>query len=364
MLRNPERAQNLVNFVREEIERFRNGEIDSISTNDQLIERFGYQRRSSIYPTLNKVGLIKERRFLLEVSILERLKPSSELAWLLGVLAGKGNVGTDDGEISLASKDQLLLKQFQSTGERVFKLNPSTRPQRINKGIRNFENTIVEFNSTVLARGIGDMRREKWPATIIDKHPWVIKNSNLTWKFIEGFFEVNGGVYTYEGVKHKSQHLVVLSTSSASAAIFLSECLAKLGIQYPLSRSSSQTRERASGVAISNLVDLRLFSSSIYPKSEEKEEKLKIYRDKESQSGKVVTYSDEEVISEWNKLVKICGKPPTVTLIRELRRQGITRLSDKVYSLRFGNGSFIRARELLESSQDAASCLLQSTTAS
>lgn len=340
-----ERSRNLVEYVQTELEQYRAGEVPRLSSNDELIVRFGYKYRSSIYGPLNRTGLIAERRFILDQSVKEKLYPSTELAWLTGILAGGGHVGIDDGEIVFGSLDKDLLNVFKSTGESIFGMNATQGINSIKKGDTVHKRAYISFCNRPIARNFGDLRRDVWPQTLLEKHSWLVSEQRYIWGFLGGFYDARGDSYSY---RDDAKHFVLFNTPSVSATNFLSDLLIRVGIRRPTIRKAFAKGEKITGVTISNLEDIRFLSHHLQPKSKEKAGRLEVYKDRESKQGKNTLYSTDEVIEEWIRVAALLHHIPTSEEIGILKAQGQTRISAQVYILRFGNGSYRTARKNLE----------------
>lgn len=345
VLSRSERVHNLANYLREKLEQLQRGEIDSLPTYRELSEQFGYTSPSSSYAALKREGLIGYGRLTTSEKRSEIPSPSSTFAWIIGALSSKGSVDEESGKIILSSEDVEPLKEFQITGERLFKVNSKMEPRVIQREGKIFESQMVQFNSVNVARALGDLRGDRWPFTITEKHRWILDKKEYIWKFLEGFFDVKGGVYTYEVSAH---HQVLLTVSSWAAANSLTDLLVRVGVERPRIVYPKRNKEGVSGVAITNLRDINMFANNIHPKAKEKEELLKAYRDRVKRIGQTAVHSVGDIITEWKRLTNLLGHTPKSNEIQELKKQGVTHISRYVYIKRFGGGSFIRARENLE----------------
>lgn len=335
------RAKDLSDFIRDEIERFRAGEITRISTNEELRERFGYTQASTFYPTLKREGLLEERKKIKEQGGQtkegqETIIPSYEWAWMIGILAGGGHVNPK-GQISTYTSDDDFLQVTRSVGTRLFEENPTVKELRKSKDGTSYR--MVSFYSTKLARQIGDLRRDKYPETIIEKHPWILKDQ----KYIVGLLS---GVFDTRGFVSESQQSITFLTSFPNVTSFISELLVRAGIKKPTVKYSQQGK-KVMGVGIYNIADRKKLAEIIYSRVPAKQSKLDGIRKKESKGRG----SDDDVIDEWLNLIKILGHVPNSVEITRLKKEGKTRFSLQVYMDRFGKErdrkSFLKVRERL-----------------
>lgn len=347
----PEHKQPLVEFVRTEIDEFHSGNISRISTNAELQARFGYLRTSSFYPILRRVGLLEERRKIKKQGgQKEPIIPSQESAWMIGILAGGGNNNLRSGAMVLSDKDKSLLQAVKSTGERLFEIRGNIRTLRTKEDGTVYN--CVHFHNYAISRQLGDLRRDRWPQTIIDKHPWILGNDSYIANFLQGIFDVRGLIAPQLGI--------IITTSYPAVANFLSELLTRLGIENPLPAYTAKDKQKLKGIGIWRKTDMKLFADQIHSRKPEKEAKLEIFRQRESARSVnppiVVRRSPANkaylLIDEYKKAreisLKIRGSLPTILDIAQLRHQGVVHYTAHTLANHFGDGSFIRARQRLE----------------
>lgn len=324
----------LVNFVRDEAEGFKRGEVTHISSNEELRRQFGYSNASSFYRLLGREGLIQERKRLIMERGRERLMPSPDLAWMLGILAGGGYVMPENGAIGFTGREEHLLEAFKTTAEGLFNTNVFISSDEKNKGDEEKRYQRAHFHSTSIARALGDLRRNQWPQTLTEKHSWILDNPSYIWKFLNGFFEVRGHI-TSRGIIFTSSYLDIGNT--------LIDLLTRVGIDNPRFQAKGRTIKEIQGVGLHNLRDQKLFAQNISSKIPLKEQRLDHYRKKE-----ISVNTRGDFIEEWKRLKKLLGHLPNSSEILELGRQGQTRFHYTSYSNRFGKGSYKKASEYLE----------------
>lgn len=318
------RMEQVVDTVRDELVRFRSGELKALSTNVDLINMFGYSSVSSILRILRPQGLLEERRIVRHERAIRRLSPSPEVAWLLGVLGG-GHVyyGKNKGAVYLDHSDLGLRNKFAAVGEQIFGVNASLYESQ----------NRVHFSDSYTARALGDFRSSHWPETIINRFGWIMSNPYYAWRFTEGVFDRRGAIYA-----GKRNHKVIFTTTHQNVASFLAETLAKLGVSRPRLWHTIREKEGMGGVVVSNIPDLKLISDNIHSCIDWKEERLRFYRELPTQAKMVVSInpSNQEVMDEWRRLAIMLSHPPSFPEIQKLKRARRTRFFPEVYKKRFG----------------------------
>ncbi|MBI2442860.1 MAG: hypothetical protein HYV40_03045 [Candidatus Levybacteria bacterium] len=339
---NSDRAQDLVDAAREELLDFQTGRTSQLSSYVDLSERFGYKYKTGARVLLQRSGLAEKRKSA-EREIKQDLTPSEELAWMLGILSA-GGVVAKTGEISLSCEHEGPLSQFRLYGEGLFQINAATRMTYKKARGKILERPTVSFYDLERARSLGDLRRSQWPETLVSQHKWLLDQQKYLWKFVEGFFEEKGSVTVR---RENTIGEIILSTSSIEAAFFLTDLLVSLGLNRPTVGRAKQGTI-ITGVRLQNLEDIRAFSNNVHSTIQKKEDALDYYRNRESRRGKTVKYKTDDVIAEWKRITQLVGHSPTITEINKLRRQGDTSYSTNMYAKRFGEKSFVKARENLE----------------
>lgn len=301
------RAKELITFARTEVEKFHSREIDRISTNEE--------RRK----------IKKERGLRGEEE--KTIFPSREWAWMIGVLAGGGNINLKNRAINITGYDNNFLQIIKSTGERLFGNNARCDDMRKKEDGSVYK--ILSLHNRSISRQLGDLRRDKYFQTIIEKHRWIIENTNYTWGFLEGIFDTRGKVNKTQGV--------ILSTTYPEIANFLSELLVRLDIKNPRTRYKTKSHEDIVGLGLYNKRDVKLFAQNVYSRRPEKEDILNFFRQTESKRKERITVDNRiEVIQEWVRLTRLLGHIPRSHEISNLRKDRKTKFSTSMYINRFG----------------------------
>lgn len=269
------KAQNLRDYVREEIEQVRTGRSNHISTDRELMARFGYVYSGSIQITLSRGNLIKERkaaRMLINSAIQEmKFSPSKELASILGMLAMGGYVDTSNyDEIALYHSEISLLSYFKSIAESLFECAAQLKPVNRADGSQY---QMVRFRKRTAARALGDLRKDQWPQTVTEKHGWIYENPDYLWGFLEGVFDISGMP------RIGRNREVSFAVTRLNTASFLQGLMKQIGIMKPNLEHSQKRKEGIQGVRISNWRDLKLFASNIHSHIPTKEQALTFYRE-------------------------------------------------------------------------------------
>jgi len=340
-----QRVEDLKSFVQDELVRYEAGELREISPNSVVVNRFGYSHPSTIYRYLRGSGLIEARKQILHPDFNPQSLMSHEGAWVIGAVSAGGYVQLKRGRVVLGSKHPEVLDSFRSTGERLFNQSANQGTSNIERDGTTFTRDYVEFDDVKVARALGDLRNDKWAETVRTQHNWLMGTERYTWSFIEGFFEMRGNVYSYDD---RSVRMILLNHNSLSGVNFLSELLVRAGVKNPNVRSSQGTKEKVAGVSITNIPDSQVFAHNVHSKVAEKESLLDELRHRVSMSGRAKTYTDGQLIEEWNRLTILLGHQPKVPEIRNLLVKGETNISYGAYANRFGEGSFVAARASLE----------------
>lgn len=338
-----QRARELREFVKRELDRYDSGEINSLPSNSDLMHRFGYKDPSRLYPVLRPTGFFNRRR-LLESDPRHEISPSSGTAWIIGALTGSGHVNAKSGRITLGSKDLEMLQEFKSVSQRALGVSASLKETVIRaKEGRETKRRFVNINNKAGAAYLGDLRQDRWVDTVASKHKWIQLSDRYTWSFLEGLFEVRGDIYIYD----PGARLMVIKTASLSGANFISELMVRAGIKDPHIRHSAITKEGVDGVMLGETKDLYTFAQNIHSQIRRKEEKLKLLRAKQFRLWRPNNYSDEQILEEWKQIILSLGPVPKANDIKRLYKEGEIGISPETYARRFGQGSFTRARQAL-----------------
>ncbi len=277
-----ERAEQVKNFARGEIDKYSRGEITVVPTWQKVADLFGYRGGNSApREVVLKAGLIDKwreiqmntgRRSGLKVpeDQTEKLTPSRNLAWMIGVLSCQGYVEPIGDAFSVDSVDTQFLEAFKSTGEELFKINGQWRFKR---GVRKG----VIFYSKSIVRKLGDLRKTQWPNTIRNSHTWILNNSHFGWAFLQGAFDRVGHINDLE-TSH--DYRADLSTDDLMCANFLADLLVRLGVENPRLDYEKQGNERVrlKGITVERVNDIRKIALNIHSAIAIKEQRLELYR--------------------------------------------------------------------------------------
>lgn len=324
----PPRVRELLNFVSQEIERFKAGEISAISSAEELGARFGYTSISRVHYHLKRAGLNLERRQIIKPEGLEIITPSTEWAWMMGVIAGGGHIN-NNGQIGFNDPNPELREAIKSRGEKLFNTNAHLRTYEDPKASPH-----MVFNNRRIVSELGNFTRDQYVTTVSEKHGWVLGNNRYIWSFLEGIFETRG-TWRRENKSSKSMGIVI-SAARRNEVNFLAELLVRVGINNPRVRTNTHYRQGVSGLGISSLKDIKLFSENIHSVIPEKEEHLHFYRELDPMTKKFRKFTREEKIREWAWMTAILGRTPTSAEITQLKKFGIAKCWPKAFVDTFG----------------------------
>lgn len=345
---NFQRKEAIRLFVQEELDRYKVEDLSNISSNDELVERFGYRYRSGVYNALQETGLLKLRRGILGKNFDPSQLVCEEGAWFLGILSASGSVRIGQGRrgtglIYFSSQRVELIDRFVSVGQRLLHAQPNLL--RIKAGTNDLDRKKVRvtFYHRACAEAVGDLRLGFWDKTIQEQHSWIVKNTAYIWSFLKGFSETRGNI-DIDDVRGRRS--LILSCAASSSANYLSELLVRVGVDKPALIYG--TAGKVNAVIVRNLPNLRLFARNIHLTLPEKEGLLDDLRKREYRWGRRQVFKDNEVVSEWVRITSLLGHSPSYYDIEKLNADGTSRISPKVYTSRFGKGSFVAARAALE----------------
>lgn len=351
------RQQALISFVTEELEGFNRGEVGKLLPTRELAEKFGYSINfggNNVTSILReKIPLLyQERKSLLKPQRkeVELPTPSSELAWILGAMSGAGHAAdprqSKECQVHFATIDKEFAERFHFLSKQVFKLDVSVRQTQSGKTSTTTHR--VAINSREVHEFFGHISRTTWPATVRQSHVWILTRDEYIKGFLSGFFDARGLVTLH---RISSGHAIRFNTSYQNVAFFVSNMLARIGINT--STMARRGDNRITGVMISNYPDIIKLAQNIHSSIPDKEERLLFYRNFVPLRTLNRPISAEEVIVEYRRvrelIVQQKGRLPSCGDIHTLRELGMTRFSYEVYSRRFSiNGSFFEARATLE----------------
>lgn len=278
----------------------------------------------------------------------ELIKPSRNLAWILGTLAAGGYVNLKTGYIEVSGK-QPVLDRFKESGLNIFK-KEITFHSYTHKG-SNHPYSRARLCSVDFARSIGDLRRNSWSNTINSRHVWIKDESNeYVWSFLEGFFDMRGSISSFSGRDQTTplHPVIYLSTTSSNGTNALLEMLGSVGIDNAFIHRSKNTREGVRGVVISNLEDVRGIAEHISSSIPDKQKALENCQNRFPHLSKHFRYTDDELKSDWRMLASLLDRNPSSWDLRRDFQEAIRIHTERTYAQRFGNGNFATARRNLE----------------
>lgn len=353
MSKHSERATQLREFVRQELDLYKSKQISQLTPMSQLAEQFGYKDTDRARSVLRRARMMEERDTFDKESRKESLQPSVESAWMLGVLTVGGFVRTEKPVVIVITRDKTFAEKFSVIGEHIFKTNANARTHKDNYRGREREDQRISFHNYDIITTMGDLKAPNWVNTIREKYDWILKNSDYSWAFLEGMFERIGSIDKKIADKTINLHLhgvhLDFQTSYPEVADFISHLLGQLGIQKPNIIYDSTLARGVKRVSIGNVVDMQMLAGHIHSVVPEREALLEMYRVLDTRRGNPsyerYSFSEENALQEYQKLLQMLGREPTRNDINRLRREQRTKYSSLFYSRNFGNGSFKSARE-------------------
>jgi len=161
-------------------------------------------------------------------------RPSKELAWFLGVLAGDGYVSSLNDKSKcyralLIAISKEFVNQFAKIGEILFGIKPSLRNYNKYKlkgrWRRYYE---CSFISKRVVDFLGDWKEKIWYKTLKNRFHWIRNNRDYISAFLSGFFDSEGSIF-YN--KEKYTRRVVFAISYKEGQKVIKEMLEKFGIK-------------------------------------------------------------------------------------------------------------------------------------
>lgn len=344
------RRYDLISYVQDEMSRYKTGELGILLSAEELRAKFGYSDKHSVWLNLRKAGLSKERqelkrqikepiRQIKDVGLTEGefIYPSMEWSWMMGILATGGCVAKD-GAVSFSKSDETLREAIKSRGERLFGKNSRSQPPSVGG-----KSPKLVFQSIRFAEALGNFTRDEWVSTMLNRHNWILRDNKYIWSFLEGIFETSGDVVVSKGKKFE---VILLRTVYRNSANFLAELLVSVGIGDPKIRASKHAKQGISGIRIDSLADVIYFAKNIHSVRPKREERLSYYRSLDIGQQAIKPYLDE-----WNKIILVLGHVPSKREIIMLYKLGLTKYGPKVYTRRYGKRegqtNFLIAKEIL-----------------
>jgi len=125
-------------------------------------------------------------------------KPSKELAWFLGVLAGDGYVSPLINKeysytVQLAATSPEFVQKFSKVGRKLFGIKPCLRNFNAYKLRGKWRKYYVSaFYSKKLVLFFGNWKENIWPKTLKESFNWILKNKSFARSFLTGYFDSEG----------------------------------------------------------------------------------------------------------------------------------------------------------------------------
>ncbi len=239
---------------------------------------------------------------------IQNPRQSRDYAWFLGVMAGDGSStygdNTTNNAIRLTVTSEEFRNEFARKGQELFGLEARGYKIFISEINPNWKDTYYAgFNSANLVDLLGDFRSDKWVDTIKNKHLWVTDKQGFIWGFLSGYFDSEGSVSNPYKLRRKAKNgyetRIRFATAYRNAAEFTVNLLNRVGIKSYIEKSASK-REGISSVTFTKLEYMKRFSENVYSFVQEKEERLKFYR-----NTKLVTGPSLDVIEAYHLTMKL-----------------------------------------------------------
>ncbi len=315
------RVNALMEHVAELIESSQQRENITIPTYAELAEQFEYASPSGVFMALKSRGLHEEikaekqndQNTDKEIKVI----PSSEWAWMLGLLSCRGSI--ENRRIKLRSQNRDLLKAFETMGEILFQINPSN--YNVTDSISDKKSEEKRFKNLHIAKSIGDLSRNNWPQVIIDRHPWILKNPKYLWSFISGLFDARGLI---SKISKRKYYRLEFSFGDRIATNFLAELLVRAGLHQPNIGIRFRNGREVVSLTVTNGEDLQYFAQYVHSKVTKKEEQLQEFR--------------EHYSKRTSRFGRINALTKYITQLIERKQQGetITFPSYKELAIQFG----------------------------
>jgi|SRR3989338_3432730 len=239
---------------------------------------------------------------------IQNPRQSRNFAWFLGVMAGDGSStygdNTTNNVIRLTVTSEEFRNEFARKGQELFGLEARGYKIFISEINPNWKDTYyAAFNSANLIDLLGDFRSDKWMDTIKDKHPWITEKQGFIWGFLSGYFDSEGSVSNPYRLRNNAitsyETRIRFATTYRNAAEFTVDLLNRVGIKGHIEKSTSK-REGISCVSFAKMEDVKRFSENVYSFVQEKEKRLKFYRNARLVSGPSI-----DLTEAYNLIMKL-----------------------------------------------------------
>lgn len=219
------------------------------------------------YPSYRAVKQEASKRHELNIG------PSSEFAWLLGVLSAGGF--TTRYEISTRDVNYGVVEKFMQVGEKVFQLPGYYRVYRKSQKNPNQKDVHqAAFHSAALSDFLGDLHRYRWGPTLKNRHDWIYQDKESIWAFLNGFFDARGYISTINSRGgSRKRHILSLSSPYNEGCLELSELFSRVDFPSVKIIKEAAFREAVKGVRLYRQREVREFAihvSSCVPFKEKK----------------------------------------------------------------------------------------------
>lgn len=336
--RDHKRPDRVAEYVSGLLAEYEARERDYLPSPRELATQFGYSNTSGFYHTLRNRGLFVEvERVYKETNVVY---PSTEWAWMLGIISLGGSTSPQNQQISLVSADSNLLNAFSLRGANLFHTNPSIMLNSTQSDGRKSRK--IYFGNGYMVRAIGDLRKESWPDTISERHGWIYEDNEYIWSFLEGACEVRG----YVSNKPRKRRITI-NSNFKPVANTIADLLVRVGVENPHIKTDSSAREGIRGVDVSKSLDVKHMARHIHSVNQNREKILQELRELDIKPPARVN-SLEEVVREWTRLRNMLGRAPNSSDIPRLKKSGETPYSTKVYIGRSPKGTWVDAVRFFE----------------
>jgi hypothetical protein len=181
--------------------------------------------------------------------------PSEQWAWMLGYLCGGASVGNQTVAANSLNWDQVDV--FKRRGEALFGVKGHESYYRVETD-RPVAKKVSFYGKWV--GELGDLRRETWASTVVDKYGWVLSSQEYVWSFLGSYLDTNARVKAPLGERFG----VMFHTHSGDGIELLGELLSRVGVSgaAPI-RGVRSGEQKWRGVMVDQLWDVYQLSDSL-----------------------------------------------------------------------------------------------------
>lgn len=192
----------------------------------------------------NRLGL-NRRKYVAEMQQkkIKIPKPSTKLAWFLGVLAGDGYVSSlkdksKSYRVLLIATNKEFVNQFAKIGKVLFGIKPNLRNYNKYKLKGKWKKYYeCSFFSKAIVEFLGDWKENVWFNTLQDKFNWIWSNKYYISAFLSGFFDSDGSI-RYE--KETYTRRIAFAISNKNGQRVIKKMLEILGVKSKIYRNAIQ----------------------------------------------------------------------------------------------------------------------------